>query len=329
MGRDVLILTEADLRRTVPLDRAAVDATERAFVALAGKGVVMPPVMSMQIEAANGEVDVKAAYLPGFDGFAVKISPGFFDNPAQGLPSLSGMMVLLSAQTGLVEAVFLDRGYLTELRTAAAGAVAARALAPSLVETVCVMGTGAQARLQVMAAHLVRPFARVLVWGRDAERAAGCAADIATALGVEARAEPDAASAVAAAQIVITATPARAPILRAEWLHPGMHVTAMGSDQDGKGELAPEILSRALYIADRVSQAEVMGELRGAMRAGVWTGGRPPELGDVLTGRHPGRTSPAQITVCDLTGTGAQDTAIATHALALARRAGAGLRLDA
>ena len=111
----------------VGLDLALVDVIERAFAALQAGGVVMPPILSMDLAEANGEVDVKTAYIPGFDGFAIKVSPGFFDNPALGLPSLNGLMILFSAQTGLVQAVFLDNGYLTDLRTAAAGGLGQQA----------------------------------------------------------------------------------------------------------------------------------------------------------------------------------------------------------
>src|SRR6056297_1850929 len=161
MAHDIQIVTESELRGVAQLDLALVDVIERAFVALAEWDVVMPPVLSMELAAANGEVDVKTAYIPGFDGFAIKVSPGFFDNPKLGLPSLNGLMILFSAQTGLVQALFLDNGYLTDIRTAAAGAVAARHLAPSKVQTAGVIGSGVQARLQMQAAHLVRPFERL------------------------------------------------------------------------------------------------------------------------------------------------------------------------
>jgi len=329
MPRDTLIVTEAELRRCLPLDTAAVDVVEAAFAALAGGGVVMPPVLSMHLPMVHGEVDVKTAYIPGFAGFAIKVSPGFFDNPKKGLPSLNGLMILFSAETGLVEALFLDNGFLTDLRTAAAGAVAARHLAPDRVGTAGVIGTGVQARLQIAAARLERPFDRVLVWGRYADHAAACADDIARQLGVAAEAVDDPARVVAESQLVITATPAKEPVLRAEWLHPGLHVTAMGSDQEGKAELDPACLARAdLYVADRVSQTERLGELRAALAAGTWTRGTPPELGQIVTRAHPGRTAEDQITIADLTGTGAQDTAIATHALAAVTAAGAGQRIS-
>src|SRR5690606_18095329 len=126
-------------------------------------------------------------------------------------------------------------------------------------------------------------------------------------------------------QLVVTTTPAEHPVLKAGWLHPGLHITAMGSDQAGKNEIEPAALAAAdLYVCDRVSQCEKLGELRSAIAAGVWTRGTPPELGDVVAGKHAGRTSDAQVTICDLTGTGAQDTAIATYAVSKAREAGAG-----
>ncbi len=122
----MLVLTETDLRRTVPLDAKPSTCVEEAFAALATKAVAMPPILRLDISEHRGEVDVKTAYVPGLDGFAIKISPGFFDNPKLGLPSLNGLMVLLSARTGLVEALLLDNGYLTQVRTAAAGAVASQ-----------------------------------------------------------------------------------------------------------------------------------------------------------------------------------------------------------
>ncbi len=314
MAHDIQIVTEGELRQAVKLDLMAVDVIESAFAALATGKVVMPPILSLDLAEVNGEVDVKTAYIPGFDGFAIKVSPGFFNNPKLGLPSLNGLMILFSATTGLVESLFLDNGYLTDVRTAAAGAVAARHLAPETVDTAGVIGTGVQARLQMQAAHLVRPFERVLVQGRDMEKAKACADDLAAILGINAMAVADAAELVSASQLVVTTTPAREPVIKAEWLHPGLHITAMGSDQEGKNEIEPRALIEAdSYICDRVSQCEILGELAVAIKSGIWTGSRPAELGDVIAARATGRRTQSDITICDLTGTGAQDTAIATH----------------
>ncbi|MFN3614480.1 MAG: cyclodeaminase [Rubrimonas sp.] len=314
MAHDIRIVTEAELRAVLSLDDALIDVIENAFAALAAGGVVMPPVLSMDLPEVNGEVDVKTAFIPGIDSFAIKVSPGFFDNPRLGLPSLNGLMILLSARTGLVEAVFLDNGYLTDLRTAAAGAVAARHLAPSRVETAGVIGAGVQARLQIEAAHRVRPFGRVLVHARDMTRARACAADLAARLGIAAEAEDDPARLVARSQLVVTTTPSREPVLRADWLHPGLHVTAMGSDQEGKAELEPACLLRAdAYVCDRASQCAERGEWRAALAAGIWNRGDPPELGAIILGQAAGRRGDSCITICDLTGAGVQDTAIAAH----------------
>jgi ornithine cyclodeaminase len=320
---DILVLTEAELRKNVKLDLNAVAIVENAFRLLATGQVIMPPILSMEIPQEHGEVDVKTAYIPGLEGFAIKVSPGFFDNPKLGLPSLNGLMILFSARTGLVEALLLDNGYLTDVRTAAAGAVAARYLAPSVVETAGVMGAGVQARLQIEAAYLVRPFRRVLVWSRDQTKAEVCAADITKKTGIPA-APASAETTVRESELVITATPAREPILRTEWLHPRLHITAMGSDQYGKNEIAADAVVKAdLYVCDDVSQAERLGELRAARAIGFLRNSTPPTLGEIIAARS-GRTSDESITICDLTGTGAQDTAIATHAVKLAKLSGAG-----
>jgi len=330
LPHDIRIVTEADLRAAVGLDIGTVDVVEQAFTALADGEVVMPPILSMDLPAANGEVDVKTAYIPGFDGFAIKVSPGFFDNPKLGLPSLNGLMILFSAQTGLVRALFLDNGYLTDMRTAAAGAVAARHLAPQNVETAGVIGTGVQARLQMQAAHLVRPFKRLLVWGRDAAKAQTCAEDMAAQLGIGAQAVSDPADLVAESQLVVTTTPARDPVVQAGWLHPGLHIIAMGSDQEGKNEIDPKALIQAdLYVADRVSQTAKLGELRSAQEAGLWDRGIPAELGQVITGQAPGRRGEEDITIADLTGTGAQDTAIASHVYQMLNDSPAGTVISA
>lgn len=322
----IRILSETDLREVVKLDLDAVACVEQGFLALSGGKVVMPPILSMAIEEHNGEVDVKTAYVPGLDSFAIKMSPGFFDNPKIGLPTTSGLMILLSAKTGQVEALLLDNGYLTDVRTAAAGAVAARALAREKASTACIVGAGMQARLQLKALCLVRPITSAAIWARDAARAGAAAMELSTDLGIPVTVADDLAHAVSDADVVVTTTPSADPLIKADWLRPGQHVTAMGSDQHHKAELEPACLIRAdLYVPDRQSQTAIMGELRGAIAAGLIPPDRSfAELGDIVAGKAPGRTSPDQITIADLTGTGVQDTAIATFARQRADRAGIG-----
>lgn len=323
---DIRILTEAELRDLVPLDLSAVDCVEAGFAALSAGTVEMPPILSMGIPENNGEVDVKTAHIRGAESFTIKMSPGFFDNPGIGLPTTNGIMVVFSARTGQVEALLLDNGYLTETRTAAAGAVAARHLARQDAARLCVIGAGAQARLQAAAIHLVRPLSHVTVWARDADRAGQAAADIAAQSGVAASVAAGAADAVREADIIVTTTPARAPLVHADWVAPGQLVIAMGSDQKDKAELDPALVARAgHYIPDRLSQTRVLGEARAAIDAGLIAADAAfPELGDVVAGKLTGYDPAACVTVCDLTGTGVQDTAIAALARRRAEAAGRG-----
>lgn len=325
------ILTEKELRALLPLDLDAVACVEDAFRALATKRVAMPPVLRLDIPEHRGEVDVKTAYVPGLDGFAIKISPGFFDNPKLGLPSVNGMMVLLSARTGLTEALLLDNGYLTDIRTAAAGAVAAKHLSRPDSQVAAIFGAGVQAALQLRALTLVRPIREARIWARDHAKAAALAGRLARELGIAVRADADPREAVLGADVVVTTTPAESPILMAAWISPGQHVTAMGSDAGHKNEIDPALVAGAdLYVADSLAQTRLLGELRHAVAAGlVAANAALPELGAVVAGKTRGRAQLGQggaqaVTLADLTGTGVQDTAIATLARSRALEAGAG-----
>jgi ectoine utilization protein EutC len=326
----VLVLTETDLRGIVQLDGDAVDCVEQAFAALATKAVEMPPIMRLDIPAHRGEVDVKTAYVPDLDSFAIKVSPGFFNNPSLGLPSTNGLMMLLSAHTGLVEALLLDNGYLTDVRTAAAGAVAARHLARPDARIAAILGAGMQARLQLRALTLVRPIEAARIWARDAEKAKQVAKELTAELGFPVSAEAEAERACRGADIIVTTTPSDRPILAASWLEPGQHVTAMGSDAEHKNEIDPAAITRAApYVADSLRQTRRLGDLHHALAAGLVSEDAAfPELGAIICGQAAGRRSAEAITLCDLTGTGVQDTAIATLAHRRAVAAGAGQAIE-
>ncbi|WP_018989633.1 cyclodeaminase [Aromatoleum toluclasticum] len=322
----VILLSESDLRACVALDAAAIDCVEHAFRLLATEKVVMPPILRLDIEEHNGEVDVKTAYLPGLDSFAIKVSPGFFDNPRLGLPSLNGLMVLLSARTGVPEALLLDNGYLTAVRTAAAGAVAARWLAREDARRAAVIGAGEQARLQLKALTLVRDIESATVWAPRIDEAQRFADEMTAALGLRISACRSIDTAIDGADVAITTTPSRSPLVEPRHLQPGLHITAMGSDAEHKNEIAPAVIAAATrYVCDRLAQVRVLGELHHAIAAGiVATDASFPELGQVIAGQASGRTGRDDVTICDLTGTGAQDTAIATFAFARARAGGHG-----
>ncbi len=337
----ILVLTERELRQVVTLDLDALAAVENAFTRLAHGEADVPPILGLFVPDRHGEVDVKAAYIHGLPSLAVKIASGFFDNHALGLPSGSGLMVVLSTRTGYPQAVLLDNGYLTDVRTALAGAAAAKYLAPRRVRTVGVIGAGTQGRYQVRALHLVRPFERVLVHDRSfaaldayvremprvigADRAALGTGDAGAPVRVEA---VDPETLVRQSDVVITCTPSHVPVVRAEWLHPRLHITAMGGDTAEKQELESAVLGRATRLAcDLKSQCYARGEFFHARQAGVIGDDVPvAELGDLISGRRAGRERDDEITVCALTGVGVQDTAIALLAYSRAETAGLGTR---
>lgn len=313
---DITIVTEDELKQCVSLNKTVIDVIDQAFARLAGGNVIMPPILSMAIEEHHGEVDVKTAYVPGLDGFAIKISPGFFNNPKIGLPSLNGLVVVFDSKTGIVKTVLLDNGLLTDIRTAAAGAVAARYLAPKNIHTAGVIGAGTQAKLQIKALKLERDVERVLVWARDAEKAHLYAEQMAAEIACQVDVAQSARQCVAQSQCVITTTPAEQALIHADWLHENLHITAVGSDAPNKMELDPLIFKHAdRFIVDRKSQSIAQGELRPVLQAGLINQSvNVDELGELCAGLKPARESESQITVCDLTGTGLQDTAIADYA---------------
>lgn len=327
---DIRILTEAELRSQIQLNLAAVECIENAFQALATKAVVMPPIMRLDIIDNNGEIDVKTAYIPGVDSLAIKISPGFFDNPSLGLPSVNGLMVLFSTRTGMVEGLLLDNGYLTDVRTAAAGAVAAKYLARADSRSAAILGAGVQACLQLEALTLVRDIESATIWARNFEKSQAAARTLSQRLGIEVTACETVGEATGNADIIVTSTPTHEPILLKEHICQGQHITAMGCDAEHKNEIDPAIIAeKAKYFCDRLGQVRVLGELHHAIESQlVKADAEFPELGQVIAHQASGRANSDDITLCDLTGTGIQDTAIATLAFQLCQQHQAGTRFE-
>lgn len=315
---DIVVLTEETIRSLVGMGEEELAAVEAVYPMISRREAVMPPILRVDVPEHNGEIDVKSAYLPGYGGIAIKVSAGFFDNPSRGLPSLGGFMMVLDTETGIPRAALFDNGYLTDLRTGLAGAVAARHLAPPGSKRVAVLGAGVQARYQLQALRLVCDVESVTVWARRPEQAEALADQVGgSAAGMV-------EEAVRHAHVVVTATPATDGILLASHLHPGLHVTAVGSDAEHKRELGPGVLEAAdLVVVDSIPQSIRLGEARGAVEEGL-DEGVLVELGEVIEGKRPGRTAEFQITVCDLTGTGAQDTAIAALVVERAGERGLG-----
>ena len=286
-------------------------AMEAAFVAYSDDRAVFPPVGELQLEDPPGDVHLKYGYLKGGTSYVVKIASGFYDNPRRGLPSSNGLMLLFDQQTGEPMAVLLDEGRLTDLRTAAAGAVAAKHLGPAEVRGIGIIGAGIQAREQLRALAAVTDCRRVWVWARRAEAAQAWAA-ARMGEGWEVTVAPTVEPLMASCNLVVTCTPATEPLVSVDLVRPGTHITAVGSDTADKQELDPRILGAAqVVVGDSLAQCATRGEIARAVRSGDLDASAAVELGAVIAGRQRGRTGPEDLTVVDLTGVAVQDLAIA------------------
>jgi len=324
----IRILNEKEIRGLVALDLSVVAAIEKGFSELARGNALVPPIMMIPVPEKKGEVDIKSAYIKGLDRMAIKVASGFFENHRLELPSQSGQMLVVSAETGFLQGVLLDNGYLTQVRTGAAGAVAAKYLAPQAADSVGVIGSGVQARFQMAGLKLVCPFSTIHMFSLDAEADRDrYVEDMQSQLGVRVIKAKSVEAVVKESAVVVTTTPARKGYIKADWLHPGLHITAMGSDTEEKQELEAGVLGAVDLVAcDLKSQSLRLGELRSAVAANLLSAGVPvAELGAIVNGDTPGRTDEEQITVCDLTGVGVQDTMIAIQTLAMAEERNIGL----
>jgi ornithine cyclodeaminase len=305
--------------RVVPLEAfrdkipfaVAVGAVERGFRALGQGEATLPDPLVMELPAQRAEVHVKAAHLRGGRHIVLKLATGFSGNRARGLPSGDGMFLLLDAETGVPDLLLEEHGYLTDLRTAAAVALTLKYLAPRDATEALLVGAGALARLTARAMLAEMPLQRLTLWNRTRERATALAAELAPL--VKTSVAPALESAVRDSRVIVTATASTTPLVMAAWVHPGAHVTSVGTGSPEKIELEPALLARAdKLVADRVLQTERYGNLHHAIAAGAVTRDKVyAELGDLAAGRRAGRERPDELTVADLTGVGVQDAAIA------------------
>jgi len=300
----VRIISLEEVKTVLPsLD--LIPAIEAGFVAYSQGRAVVPPIGELLL--AKGEVHIKYGYLREDEYYVIKVASGFYENPKLGLPSSNGLMLLFSQQTGELESILLDEGHLTDVRTAVAGAIAAKYLAPKNVERIGIVGTGTQARLQLQYLKQVTTCRQVLAWGRGRPQLQRYRQD-AEPHGFAVETTRDAGGILRTCNLVVTATPATAPLLAVADLRPGTHITAVGADTPEKQELDSAILAKAdVVVADSIAQCLERGEIHKAIQAGHLTRGALVELGDVIAGRQVGRTSEDQITVADLTGVAVQD----------------------
>jgi ornithine cyclodeaminase/alanine dehydrogenase-like protein (mu-crystallin family) len=315
----MLVLSHADVERLLPMEEC-IEVMGDALAGLA-RGELYQPLRSVVRPP-----DAAAFYglMPGYRGgersaFALKavvIAPG---NPSRGLDAHQGAVLLSNGETGELDAV-LDASAFTAIRTAAVSAVATRALARDDARTLAIIGAGAQARAHLAAMGLVRPFERTLVWSRTPEHA--------RRLAEETGAEPadSAETAVREADVIVTVTSSREPVLRREWIADGTHINAVGASIPTARELDTATVAEAAFFVDRRESTEnESGDYLVPLREqAIGPEHIRAELGEVLIGAHPGRSSAHEITIFKSLGLAIEDLAAAQHVVRRAREAGVG-----
>ena len=292
-------------------DIDVVDVIAKGFRVLSEEKVVIPPIGEMLFPDVDGELHIKYGAIKGDEDFVVKMATGFFQNPTIGLSPFSGCMMVFSQKTGHISSVLLEEGELTNHRTAAAGAVAAKCLAPKNVNMIGIVGTGVQSRLQALYLQKITDCRNLVIWGRNKDKVELAAADM-HAMGYEVKVAENLNDLCKLSQLIVTTTPATSPLLKLEMIAPGTHITAMGSDTSDKCELSPEILDLAdIVAADSIEQAIQRGEIFQALKAGKCNKDKLVELGSIIIDPSKGRTNDQQITIADLSGVAIQDIMIA------------------
>jgi len=322
----ILWISEEDVARLVTM-REVMGAVEEAFKNHGLGRVQMPRKVYLDFPRYRGDLRAMPAYIEAMEMAGVKIVNSHADNPMSGLPAVAAVLVLNDPKTGMPLAV-LSATLLTGLRTGAAGGIAARTLARKDSRVVGLVGCGRQAFRQLEALQLVLPVEQVKVWGlarEESERFLQSASSFGN-LRVEICAQ---AKAACAADIVVTTTPSRRPVVLDPWIAPGTHINAIGADGPGKQELDVQILKRSRIIVDEIEQACHGGELNVPVSRGEITRQDiQAQLGEIIVGRKKGRETPQDVTVFDSTGLAIQDIAAGALVYRKALQAGAGKVLE-
>lgn len=304
-----LLLTKDEVSRLIGM-KEVIGTVEEAYKAFNSDQVVQPGYMGIHLPAPRGEIDFKASYHKAGEVISLKASSGgFVDNPAaHGVPNGMGTILLFDARSCALACV-MDGSLVTGLRTGAAGAVSVKALARKNARTITSIGTGNQARMQIRAIREVMKIERIHAWNRNPETLARYKADIESELAIPVVAANSKREAVEQADILVTTTRGKGPLVEAGWVKPGTHIVAIGTDQRGKQELEPEIFRDAKIVTDSTDQCIEKGETWHPLDKKIIARDRiHAEIGEILLGRKPGRERDDEITIFDSTGMAIQDS---------------------
>lgn len=285
-------------------------AMEEAFIQYSNGNSVVPPVGELLFDNPTREVHLKYGYIKNEDFFCIKVAGGFYENAKLGISSSQGLMLLFSQQTGEIKAILLDNGYLTDIRTAAAGALSTKYFAPKQIKGIGILGTGIQGKLQLQYAQKNNPCKTVWIWNRSIKGAQSYEKELGGEFDIRIAESP---SEVAYhCNLIFTTTPSKIPLLSSEDIQPGTHITAVGSDTEEKQELQSEILAKAdIVVSDSIAQSKSRGEIFKAEHDRVIKSEKVLELGTAIQNKSLQRVNDDQISVVDLTGVAVQDIMIA------------------
>ena len=300
------IISLEDIKSILP-QVDLIQEIESGFKAYSNDLVVVPPVGELSFQSPPGDVHIKYGYIKGDEVYVIKIASGFYKNRSTGLPAGNGMMLVFNQKTGQPVAMLQDECYLTDIRTAVAGAITAKYLAPKHVECIGIVGTGVQARLQLQYLRDIIECNNVIVWGRSFD-ALSDYKEAMTKYGYKIKTATDISDIIDYCQLIVTCTPSEEVLINR--VNPGTHITAMGSDTIAKRELSSDVLLQAdIVVTDSRSQSKERGEIYQASKDGFSVNGTT-ELGEIILGTAQSRTQQEQITIADLTGVAVQDIQI-------------------
>ena len=286
------------------------ESIEKGFVEYSRGNSVVPPVGELLFEEPPGDVHIKYGYIKNQDNYVVKIASGFSENYKAGLSSSHGVMVMFDKNTGYLKCVLHDEGYLTNVRTAVAGSICAKYIAPSNINTIGIIGTGIQARMQLEYLKMVTDCREVLVLGRNKEKISKYIEDM-KSHGFKINVASNSRELCKNSNLIITTTNANESLIQKDDIKEGTHITAMGSDTPEKRELDPEILNIAdAVVVDSIPQCLERGETKNALDRNLLKEKDLIEIGTIIDSGNKLRKNNNEITVADLTGVAVQDIMI-------------------
>ena len=288
-----------------------IEIIEEGFIAYSQGKVNVPPVGEMIFNEPSGECHIKYGFIKNDDYFVIKIATGFYDNPKLNLPAYDGLMLLFSQKTGQLLCVLLDEGHLTNIRTASAGAIAAKYMAPKKIKRIGVFGAGTHGRLQPIYLQKVLDCKDIITWGINEEELTFYEKDM-RELGFKVQTTQEPEEITSTCNLIVTCTPSKKPLIFTDQIDEGTHITAIGSDTPEKQELDSAILKKAdRLIVDSIRQCMLRGESYKAMNNGMIKKEKMVELGNMIVNEELQRQTDEEITIVDLTGVAVQDIQIA------------------